>query len=159
MVQRALSLLLPALFACTAIQTHAQFAVVNERGINTAFQEYSPAFFKKGLVFIAANPAVNKDKKEDTQLGKSTTSIFFAKRGSDGNLQRPVAFAEELTTKFYDGPLSFNATGDVVFFTRTNLKKGKPREGKDGKVRLKIYSAKFNTQSSKWEKIEELPFN
>ncbi|MBL7815477.1 MAG: OmpA family protein, partial [Saprospiraceae bacterium] len=46
-----------------------------------------------------------------------------------------------------------------VFFTRTNLKKGKPREGKDGKVRLKIYSAKFNTQSSKWEKIEELPFN
>ena len=59
----------------------------------------------------------------------------------------------------YDGPLSFNSTGDVVFFTRTNLKKGKPKTGKDGKVKLKIYSAKLNAANGKWENIEELPFN
>jgi outer membrane protein OmpA-like peptidoglycan-associated protein len=160
MIQRNLLLLLLASFiGFSTTSVHAQITVLNERGINTAFQEYSPAFYQKGLIFIASNPAVNKDKKEDTQLGKSTTSIFFAKRGNDGNLQRPVTFAEELTTKFYDGPLSFNAAGDVVFFTRTNLRNGKPKAARDGKVKLKIYSAKFNTTSGKWEKIEELPFN
>ena len=160
MIQRTLLLLLlPSFVGFSTTSSHAQVTVVNERGINTAFQEYSPAFYQKGLIFIASNPAVNKDKKEDTQLGKSTTSIFFAKRGNDGNLQRPVTFAEELTTKFYDGPLSFNAAGDVVYFTRTNLKKGKPQVGRDGKVKLKIYSAKLNSVKGTWGNIEELPFN
>jgi outer membrane protein OmpA-like peptidoglycan-associated protein len=160
MIQRTLVLLLlSSLIGFSTTSSHAQITVANERGINTAFQEYSPAFYQKGLIFIAANPAVNKDKKEDTQLGKSTTSIFLAKRGNDGNLQRPITFAEELTTKFYDGPLSFNATGDVVFFTRTNLKKGKPKMGRDGKIKLKIYSAKLNAANGKWENIEDLPFN
>lgn len=160
MLQRTFVLLLfLSSFGFSTTSSQAQITVVNERGINTAFQEYSPTFFHKGLVFIASNPAVNKDKKEDVQLGKSTTSIFYAKRGNDGNLQRPVAFADELTTKFYDGPLSFNATGDVVFFTRTNLRKGKLKVGRDGKVKLKIYSAKFNVSKGIWEDIEELPFN
>lgn len=160
MFQRTLILLLfPTFIGLPTTYILAQITVVNERGINTAFQEYSPAFYHKGLVFIASNPAVNKDKKEDAQLGKSTTSIFYAKRGNDGNLQRPIAFADELTTKFYDGPLSFNATGDVVFFTRTNLRKGKLKVGRDGKIKLKIYSAKFNLSKGIWENIEELPFN
>lgn len=160
MIQRVLVLLLlSSAFGFPTTSSQAQVTVVNERGINTAFQEYSPAFYHQGLVFIASNPAINKDKKEDTQLGKSTTSIFLAKRGNDGNLQRPIAFAEELTTKFYDGPLSFNSAGDIVFFTRTNLKKGKPKVGKDGKVKLKIYSAKLSPINQVWDNIEELPFN
>jgi outer membrane protein OmpA-like peptidoglycan-associated protein len=160
MVQRILVLLLlSSIIGFPTTSSLAQVTVVNERSINTAFQEYSPAFFQQGLVFIAANPAINKDKKEDTQVGKTTTSIFFAKRNGDGNLQRPVAFAEELTTKFYDGPLTFNAAGNVVFFTRSNLKKGKPKAGKDGNVKLKIYTAKLNATSGKWEDIVELPFN
>ncbi len=134
----------------------AQITVTNERSINSAFQEYSPAFYGNGLVFVAANPAVDKDKKEDTQLGRFTTSIFLAKRTNDGILQRPLPFAEELTTKFYDGPLSFNQTGDVVFFTRSNLKKGKPKIAKDGKVKLKIYTAQL--VNGQWSSIAELSF-
>ncbi len=134
----------------------AQITVTNERSINSAFQEYSPAFYGKGLVFVAANPAVDKDKKEDTQIGRFTTSIFLAKRTPEGVLQRPLPFAEELTTRFYDGPMSFNATGDVVFFTRSNLKKGKPKAAKDGKVKLKIYSALLT--NGQWTNITELPF-
>ena len=134
----------------------AQITVTNERSINSAFQEYSPAFYGNGLVFVAANPAVDKDKKEDTQIGRFTTSIFLAKRTNDGILQRPLPFAEELTTKFYDGPLSFNQTGDVVFFTRSNLKKGKPKIAKDGKVKLKIYTAQL--VNGHWSNISELLF-
>ena len=134
----------------------AQITVTNERSINSAFQEYSPAFYGNGLVFVAANPAVDKDKKEDTQIGRFTTSIFLAKRTNEGILQRPLPFAEELTTKFYDGPLSFNALGDVVFFTRSNLKKGKPKVAKDGKVKLKIYTAQL--VNGQWSSISELSF-
>ncbi len=129
----------------------------NESDINSAFQEYSPAFFSNGLVFVASNPSVKTSKKEDNETGKTTTSIFFVTKGDKGNLQNPIVFADELTTKYYDGPLSFSADGNTIYFTRSNLKKGKPVKSKDGSVKLKIYTAlKIN---NKWENISELPFN
>jgi WD40-like Beta Propeller Repeat len=132
-------------------------SIRNEAEINTAFQEYSPAFFKNGLVFIGSNPAVDKDKKTDEETGKKATSFFLAVREQDGSLKKVIPFAEELTTKFYDGPLSFNTDGSVVYFTRNNLRRGKPVKSKDGSVKLKIYSA-TKTQAG-WANITELPLN
>lgn len=131
--------------------------ITNETEINSIFQEYSPAFYQNGLVFIASNPAVNTDKKEDENTGKATTSLFFAARYGNGNLQKPMTFAEELTTKFYDGPLSFSKDGNTIYFTRTNLRRGKPIKAKDELVKLKIYAA--TKKDNKWDNIFELPFN
>ena len=131
--------------------------ITNETEINSIFQEYSPAFYQNGLVFIASNPAVNTDKKEDDNTGKATTSLFFAARNDNGSLQKPLTFAEELTTKFYDGPLSFSKDGNTIYFTRTNLRRGKPIKAKDGLVKLKIYAA--TKKDNKWDNIFELPFN
>jgi hypothetical protein len=126
-----------------SIQMVAQTAVTvePEMAVNSAFQEYSPAFYENGLVFISSNPAVAKEKEADEVTGKSTTSIFLARRGQDGKLQLPTPFAEALTSQYYDGPLTFSARNDEVFFTRNNLRNGKPYPAKDGKVKLKIYSA------------------
>ena len=131
--------------------------ITNETEINSIFQEYSPAFYQNGLVFIASNPAVNTEKKEDDNTGKATTSLFFAARNDNGSLQKPLTFAEELTTKFYDGPLSFSKDGNTIYFTRTNLRRGKPVKAKDGLVKLKIYAA--TKKDNKWDNIFELPFN
>lgn len=131
--------------------------ITNETEINSIFQEYSPAFYQNGLVFIASNPSVNTDKKEDDNTGKATTSLFFAARNDNGSLQKPLTFAEELSTKFYDGPLSFSKDGNTIYFTRTNLRRGKPIKAKDGLVKLKIYTA--TKKDNKWVNIFELPFN
>jgi outer membrane protein OmpA-like peptidoglycan-associated protein len=141
------------------IQIHAQTAVtvLPETAINSVFQEYSPAFYENGLVFISSNPAVAKEKESDAVTGKSTTSIFFARRGQDGKLQLPIPFAEALTSQYYDGPLTFSARNEEVFFTRNNIRNGKPYPAKDGKVKLKIYSA--TQKNYLWSKIKELPFN
>jgi outer membrane protein OmpA-like peptidoglycan-associated protein len=142
-----------------SIQIHAQTAVtvLPETAINSVFQEYSPAFYENGLVFISSNPAVAKEKEADEVTGKPTTSIFFARRGQDGKLQLPIPFAEALTSQYYDGPLTFSARNEEVFFTRNNLRNGKPYPAQDGKVKLKIYSAV--QKNYLWSKIKELPFN
>jgi WD40-like Beta Propeller Repeat len=132
--------------------------IVNEAEINTSFQEYSPAFYQGGLVFITSNPSVAKVKQSDNNTGKGTTSIFLAKpTDSTGLLGKPIPFAESLTTSFYDGPLCFSGDGSMVYFTRSNLKNNKPVKAKDGLVKLKIYSAKLIGE--KWGNIVELPFN
>jgi outer membrane protein OmpA-like peptidoglycan-associated protein len=142
-----------------SIQIYAQttVTVAPEVAINTAFQEYSPAFYENGLVFISSNPAVAKEKEADEVTGKSTTSIFLARRGQDGKLQLPIPFAEALTSQYYDGPLTFSARNEEVFFTRNNIRNGKPYPAKDGKVKLKIYSA--TKKNYQWTNIKELPFN
>jgi WD40-like Beta Propeller Repeat len=131
--------------------------IVNEAEINTSFQEYSPAFYKDGLVFITSNPAVAKVKQSDNNTGKGTTSIFLSKPTENGLLGKPNPFAESLTTSFYDGPLCFSSDGSMVYFTRSNLKNNKPIKAKDGLVKLKIYSAQL--KGEKWENIVEMPFN
>lgn len=151
-------LLLLLLGNSTAVLTaQSDISISNEGEINTAFQEYSPAFYKNGLVFIGSNPAVVEEKKTDDETGKKATSFFLAMRGDNGNLKKVVPFAEELTTKFYDGPLSFNADGSVVYFTRSNLRRGKALKAKDGLVKLKIYSAEKNENG--WSNITDLALN
>jgi hypothetical protein len=147
------------LLLAISVDTKAQgILIVNEDEINTSFQEYSPAFYQGGLVFITSNPSVAKVKQSDNNTGKGTTSIFLAKpTDSTGLLGKPIPFAESLTTSFYDGPLCFNGDGSMVYFTRSNLKNNKPVKAKDGLVKLKIYSAKLN--GAKWENIVEMPFN
>ena len=151
--------LLALTVACSPsfLSAQSDISVNNEAEINTAFQEYSPAFYKNGLVFIGSNPAVEKDKKTDDETGKKATSFFLAMWEEKGNLKKVVPFAEELTTKFYDGPLSFNADGTTVYFTRSNLRRGKAIKAKDGLVKLKIYSAE-KTENG-WANIAELPIN
>ena len=139
------------------VAAQTDVTVTNEAEINTAFQEYSPAFYQDGLVFIASNPAVSTDKKEDDKTGKTATSIFWAKKGEKNLLLKPVPFAKELTTKFYDGPLSFSTDAKTIFFTRSNVKRNKPIRAKDGLVKLKIYSAQL--KGDVWANISELPFN
>ena len=140
-----------------SVAAQTDVIVTNEAEINTAFQEYSPAFYQDGLVFIASNPAVSTDKKEDDKTGKTTTSIFWAKKGEKSLLLKPVPFAKELTTKFYDGPLSFSTDANAIFFTRSNVKRNNPIRAKDGLVKLKIYSAQL--KGDVWANISELPFN
>jgi outer membrane protein OmpA-like peptidoglycan-associated protein len=145
------------LFCLLPAYAQTSVTVAPEEAINAAFQEYSPAFYENGLVFISSNPAVAKEKRSDETTGKSTTSIFLARRGQDGKLQLPTPFAEALTSQYYDGPLTFSARNEDVFFTRNNVRNGKPYPAKDGKVKLKIYSA--TQKNYQWGKIKELPFN
>ncbi|NJN32897.1 MAG: hypothetical protein HC817_00175 [Saprospiraceae bacterium] len=109
---------------------NAEIFIFNENNINSAFQEYSPAFHPEGLVFVATNPAVDKEKTEDSKTGMATTSIFISKRDDNNRHNRPIPFAQSLTTTYYDGPLCFNKDGKRVFITRSNLKKGSPLKPK-----------------------------
>lgn len=139
---------------------NADIIVTAERAINSPLQDYSPAFFENGLVFISSNPAA-RSKNEDGRTGSSTTSIFLARRTPNGKLDTPLPFAQELTTNYYDGPLTFDARAERIFFTRSNLRFGKPEPGRDGKVKLKVYAADRKQEGLKttWTKLRELPFN
>ncbi|HMG16229.1 MAG TPA: carboxypeptidase regulatory-like domain-containing protein, partial [Saprospiraceae bacterium] len=131
--------------------------IFNENNINTSYLEFSPSFYEDGIVYISTQDVEKAQKKNDTRINKITMSIFEAKRDASGRLTNPMPFSKELTSKYHEGPLTFNHTGDIVFFTRSNLDGKKAKKSKDGITHLRIYSA--DKVGNTWKNIQDMPFN
>jgi outer membrane protein OmpA-like peptidoglycan-associated protein len=136
--------------------TEKIITIQNERTVNTALLDFSPAFYEDGIVYISSQVVVGKEKIFDNAIGRKTMSIFRARRGSDGKLSKPEPFAQELVSLFHEGPVTFDKTGENVFFTRNN-NDGKKANYAKGISRLKIYAS--HKEAGVWSPAIELPFN
>ncbi|MEO0044039.1 MAG: hypothetical protein RL329_3487 [Bacteroidota bacterium] len=130
--------------------------ITNEKTINTNQLEFSPAFYADGIVFVSSNAVKGKEKVFDGKIGRKTMSIFVALRDTSGKLTTPKPFANELVSILHEGPLTFDKTGENIYFTRNNNDGNKASYTK-GKARLKIYTAEM--KASKWGEPAELAFN
>jgi len=147
---------LTALMAQNALSPDINITLENEAKINSGSLEYSPAFYENGIVFIS-DTKVGGGGLLDLKINKNTMSIFRAKRDEDGKLGDPQPFAEEITTKYHEGPITFNKINDNIFFTRDNYDNGKAIKAADGEIKLQIFSAQQN--GTKWGNVTKLPFN
>lgn len=131
--------------------------VTNEVSINSDHLEFSPTFLEDGILFISTNPVNKRFKVKDTRIDKNIMSIFRSTRDDEGKLQAPVPFAIELLSTVHEGPLTFDRTAENMYFTRNNLKGKKQIKGKDGIVKLQIYTAQ--RMDNVWKNVEKLSFN
>ena len=128
--------------------------VANERQINSEELEFSPVFFKDGIVFISTRHESVLMNVKDKNIGsKNIMSIYRSQRDTLGFLQEPVPLANELIFRLHEGPVAFDRTGQTIYFTRNEGVKEAP----DGYKKLQIYTASFNGEV--WEDVQKLPFN
>ena len=143
--------------AQTEIPNNEKVTIFNESTINTKNLEYSPAFFENGIVFISSDPKKAR-KVFDFRQGKKASTIMISRRGPEGMLNAPEVFAKEITSSYNDGPVSFDRTNETIFFSTNNQSNtGKKIKAKDGLVKQKIQSAKY--QNGTWTELTDLPFN
>ncbi len=146
------------LVAQSALSPDVKVEVKNEQTVNTGALEFSPAFYENGIVFISDNKVGQADNRyTDEDIARKTVSIFLARRNEDGALNAAVPFAEELTTKWHEGPLTFNKTNDKIFFSRNDFLDGNVDKASDGVVKQMIISA--DMAGGKWSNQQRLPFN
>jgi len=133
----------------------SRLVVRNEEKVNTKHLEYSPAFYREGIVFITNRHESLKATAEDTRLGQNIMSLYEATRDEEGTLQKSQLFSSELLERVHQGPMTFNRTGETIYFTRNVLdKKDKAR---DGLRKLMVYESKKEGDS--WSEPLLLPFN
>lgn len=136
-----------------------QVELRNEKHINTDKLEYSPAMYQDGIIFVSTKkpeklPTIGKDPWIDENF----MALYYAKQPEDEALvEQPEAFSYDITTKFHEGPVSFNRSGDQVYFTRNHYLKGKRTNSSKGIMRLQIYSS--NKTEEGWSIPTELAFN
>lgn len=146
------------LIAQNTLSPDIKAEVKNEATVNTGSLEFSPAFYENGIVFISDNKVGEQDDRyTDEDISRKTVSIFLARRNEEGVLKAAVPFAQELTTKWHEGPLTFNKTNDKVFFSRNDFLDGNVEKAKDGVVKQMIISA--DMANGKWGNQKRLPFS
>ena len=128
--------------------------VSNERGVNSEELEFSPVFYKDGIVFISTrHESLLFDVKDKNIGGKNIMSIYRAWRNAEGFLDSPQPFADELLFRLHEGPVTFDRTASTIFFTRNESQELAP----DGYKKLQVYAAERNGEV--WGNIQKLSFN
>jgi outer membrane protein OmpA-like peptidoglycan-associated protein len=152
--------------------------------INSRQADFSPMFYKGGLVFCSARDETGALKRvfawnqtpfldlyfvpDTAQLsirnGLQSAQALGGMTASNTDTPAPEAkltkieeFSRVLNTKYHEGPMTFFKDEQKVVFTRNNYNKGRARESKDGTNRLKLYTADLVKDS--WSNVKELPFN
>ncbi|HFA50558.1 MAG TPA: hypothetical protein ENJ95_16245 [Bacteroidetes bacterium] len=128
--------------------------VSNERGINSDLLEFSPVFYKDGIVFISTRyESLIYSVKDKNIGGKNIMSIYRARRNEEGFLREPEPLADELIFRLHEGPVTFDRTANTIFFTRNESQEQAP----DGFKKLQVYAAAKNGE--RWENVQKLSFN
>lgn len=125
----------------------------NTANINTTNLEFSPTFYQNGIVFASSKVLGKKDKNID----ETFFELFYSETDGNGEPLKSRPFSLHVNSFLHEGPVTFNRTGDKIFFTRNNIKKGLRKADSKGVTRLKIYEAQKGIYD--WENIQELPFN
>lgn len=128
--------------------------VENAVAINTTQLEFSPVFFGKGLVYVSSR---NTSGARDKKIGETFFELFYTELDPNGNPKPPQSFSVNVNSQLHEGPVTFNRKGNVMYFTRNNMKKGVRRADSKGVSRLKIYEAVQGQFD--WEGLTELSFN
>ncbi len=94
-------------------QTDKQVELEN-LSINSSSSDYSPILFENEYLVYVSDKDPLEANKIDPGTGRPHTDLFIS--NEEGNYSYP--FSEELNTAQSEGPLCFNSTNDIVYFTR-----------------------------------------
>jgi peptidoglycan-associated lipoprotein len=101
------------------------YDVYNENTLNTRASEFSPSFYKNGLLFTSTREPV-KGKNVFEWTGTGYLNIYSAELTDRGRWTKPALITKkEITTPFNEGSACYNSVTNTIYFTQCNGKKGK----------------------------------
>jgi len=125
----------------------------NVAAINSEHLEFSPAFYQNGIVFISNR---SQTGNIDRKINEFFFSLYYAELNDNGMPTTPEEFSIMINSGVHEGPVTFSKGGDMMYFTRSNIKDGQVKFDKKDKNHLKIYEAKKGAED--WGAVSELPF-
>lgn len=141
----------------------AVYTVQNLGEINSGVSDFSPAFYKEGLVFTSERSEDLVNFNESKWTGNPYLTLIYAKgtkvAKKTGKEKDSVAygngsiFYKKFSGKGHAGPACFNADYSEMFFTRAQVS----ADSKKGQInQAKLYWSKFDKG---WKPARPMPFN
>lgn len=109
-----------------------------------------------GYVFTGQTLIENK-KERDPYSGLSFMDLYYTKKDKAGKWSAPEAIKGGVNSEYHDAFAVVTADGQTMYFTRTNLFKGKIKKNVANEANLKILKAVL--LEGEWTNVEEFPYN
>jgi outer membrane protein OmpA-like peptidoglycan-associated protein len=140
-------------------QPFSNVSISNVSIINTATFDFSPTFYKDGIVFVSNNDVSGARKMMDKKINEKAMSLFIAHKDAKGKLSEPEPFAKELTSRVHEGPLTFEKDYKTVYLSRNDNRKrsGKARYAANYVDYMKIYTSTLGPKG--WTKPKAMALN
>lgn len=119
---------------------------------NTNKQDFCANYFKNKIVFTSERRGLKSIVRRDLN-GRPYYDVYVADIGPNKNFENIERFEGIKLKKYHEGPIAFNKSGDMVFFTRNSYKE--KSENKD--VNLQLVHAKL--ENGEWHLLEKPSFN
>lgn len=131
--------------------------VKNEEILNTESLDFSPTYCKDGIVFVSSRKGKVTEDGKDKWIDDNFMSLFCSDWDENHLLKEPELFTYNLNTRYHEGPVVFNKTGNKIYFTRNHFNKGKRTNNSKGVMKQQIYSS--TKEGDGWSEPVELSFN
>ncbi|RYE25586.1 MAG: hypothetical protein EOP51_03565 [Sphingobacteriales bacterium] len=132
---------------------------------NSNGSEFGPTLRKGELVFTSDSTIAGANSKVDNWTGTPFYNLYTVACKENGKCDNDLKkVGANINTKFHDGPATFSADGNTMYFTRTNydekfLSRGSVPD-QSGTVRLQIMVASgYDAATNKYQKTAAFPFN
>ena len=125
---------------------------------NSEGADFSPAFFRKGLVFTSNRSKFSLVKRKHGWDNTNFLQLYYTDHLSD-SIDKTVPFSQRLNTRFHEGPLTFYDNYEKVIFTRNNYNKSKVGKSEDETIHLQLYLADRRNIGEEWKRPQPFPYN
>ena len=97
--------------------------VLNADEINQSGQDYAPAYYKEGIVFVSSR---DKNGPRDPKTDETYSKLYYAFLDYNGDPSFPqlVEFNDLKKSNFHEGPVCFSRDNKTVYMTRNNNRDG-----------------------------------
>lgn len=140
----------------SAIMAKSGAYEVKSTNLNSKESDFSAVAYDGGVVFTSNRKNVEWMDYSHSWTGKQFFRLYHAK-GNDASFGGATLFANDLQTKYHDGPVCFSKDGKQMYFTRNNIEDGKVKKDEKEVVRMKIFHSVKGDKS--WGIEIPFPFN
>ena len=123
-------------YSLLEIPSNTDNSVIRDLGVNSAQGDFSPAFYKNGILFSSSRGRNSKNVYEPT--GESYLDIYFARLSSNNNLVDVETFKEIPATDFHKSTPYYSEKLETFFYILSNEEDGELRYDENGKNALAI---------------------
>lgn len=134
-------------------QDSARYTIESSK-LNTGGSNFSPVWYREGVVFVSDR---NSKSKTYQWTGRPYLDLYYSKKDGSGNYGMALPLQGDVNGMYHEGPASFTAKDDTIYFTRNNYVKRKAVKSDDEVVILKLYQA--TRKDTAFREIESLPVN
>lgn len=130
---------------------------IKNMAFNSEYADFSPAFFNDGLLFSSTRTKGKNPGGLDQWTGENFNDIYYIAKVNIDSASKAQLLKGFINSNFHEGPASYDATVNTIYFTRNSVVKGVQKRSKEGVLKIQIFTAKM--QDNRWDIIEPFALN